>query len=312
MTWQALKKGDLIDIIAPGSAVPDDVLEAAVITVQTLGFTPRVPNNLLSPYLFHSNTDENRAEHLVQALSAKDSKAVWCLRGGYGSLRLIPSLLKASKPRRTKLFIGISDVSSIHFFLNQIWNWPSLHASLLDRVARGRVPGEIVEEMIRILRGEQSEVVFGGLKPLNDLAKSTQELEGNIRGGNLTVLQSHIGTGFRMKTKDCFLFLEDRGERGYRVDRMLEHFSQSGVLKDCRGILFGQFIEGYEPSEAGAPRIDLVPQALSRFALTHPEIPVWTGVQSGHDVQLRPLPFETPAVLHNSVLTIQTGLKVVN
>jgi muramoyltetrapeptide carboxypeptidase len=313
MSWQVLEKGDIVDIVAPGSGVAEDVLEAAKITLQTFGFNPRIPDNILDPHLFHSNSDEIRAQQLIQALSAKDSKAVWALRGGYGSLRLIPQLLEAGKPRRTKLFIGISDVTSIHWFLNQHWNWPTMHASLLDRVARGRVPQDIVQEMLDLLSGKQTHVVHKGVMPLNGAASRIggleAGLEARIRGGNLTTLQSHLGTKLNVKTKDHFLFLEDIGERGYRVDRMLEHLSQSGALRDCAGVLFGQFTESTEPDEK---KTDLVPHALKRFADLNPEIPCWSGVESGHDVRLRPLFFETSAVLQHSVLRIHSGAKVVS
>jgi muramoyltetrapeptide carboxypeptidase len=311
LTWQRLEKGDIVDIVAPGSGVPQDVLEAAKMTVQSFGFNPRIPEDILRPYLFHSHFDEARAAQLLEALSAKDSKAVWALRGGYGSLRLVPELMKARKPRRTKLFIGISDMSSVHLFLNQEWKWPSLHASLLDRVARGRVPADIVQEMKSILSGELLQVQHKNLKALNQNAESA-ELEGPLRGGNLTTLQSHIGTELSPKFRDSILFLEDIGERGYRVDRMLEHFTQSQTLKGCLGVVFGHFTECQEPSSAGEPGPDLVPKALERFAELHPDLPVWTGVESGHGERLRPLPFGTDAVLRNSVLTIQTGVKVLD
>jgi len=325
--WPKLVTGDVIDVIAPGYAVTPATVEKSIQALQELGYTPRVPKDLLAgnddtPY-FHSNTDPIRFRHLQKALFAKDSKAIWCLRGGYGSNRLIPMLAKLKAPAHNKVFIGISDVTSLHVFLNQKWQWVTLHASLLDRLAKNRLPAPVRAETLAVLRGENQQTSFS-LQPLNAAARKKKTLHGEIVGGNLTVLQSTLGTPWSVKGKGRFLFLEDTGERGYRIDRMLEHFRQANVLAACRGILFGQFIGGDEPdlSDAvdseGSRRIGIrtvppsrVTEAIERFALENPKIPVWSGIESGHGETLRPVAFGSQAqVVHkgNSIeLHVETG-----
>jgi len=308
--WNPIQTGDIIDIICPGYAVTDEVLSKSVAVIESWGYRARVPDELLKPEFFHSNSDAKRFAHLKTAITSKDSSAIWCLRGGYGSNRLIPSLAKIRRPLRSKVLIGISDITSIHSFLNQKWGWPTLHASLVDRIAKGNLPDVHLQETLRCLTGEQKTVEHK-LSALNEAAKKAVVRKGMVRGGNLTTLQSLIGTPWNPHFKNCFLFLEDLGERGYRVDRMLEHLIQAGALNGCQGVVFGHFTGGEELNADGSRGLSRVPEALQRFALYQKKIPVWQGVQSGHDIDLRPVPLQTPAVLRQGILSIQTGFQVV-
>nr|HPI41862.1 LD-carboxypeptidase [Pseudobdellovibrionaceae bacterium] len=179
---------------------------------------------------------------------------------------------------------------SLHIYLNQKWKWPSLHASLLDRLGQGKVPLDIQNQLKDLLFGKIQKVEIGGLKPMNTKAQKVKTLSGSIVGGNLTVLQSSLGTPFQVDLKKKFLFIEDLGERGYRVDRMLEHFRQAGIFKECLGLLVGEFQGGNEPQTESSK----VLQVLERFAADN-FIPVWIGVPAGHGVNQWPLFFQTEA-----------------
>ena len=303
--WQALEDGDIVDIIAPGWATEPAVVEACLKFLESWNLQGRVPKNLFKKNLIASNTDEARWAHLESALNAKDSKVIWCLRGGYGSLRLLPNLAKMKKPKSPKLVIGISDITSLHNFFNHQWQWPSLHGVLLDRMGRGRVSLPIQKEMKNLLFGKSSEVVFKKLKAVNAAAENVRSLKGLIVGGNLATLQPSLGTPWEFDLKNKFLFLEDIGERGYKLDRMLVHFEQAGKLKGCKGILLGHFTGGEEPGGGS-----YVKKALRMWA-DESKIPVFSGIESGHDVNLRPVPFMTPAKLSKETgyqLVIETGV----
>ncbi len=309
--WEKLQPGDVIDIIAPGYPTKPEIIEAGKIILQERGYIPRVPADILSPQFFHSNSDEARFAQAKKALLAKDSKAIWCLRGGYGSNRLLPELAKIKKPNRAKIFIGISDVTSLHLFLNQNWKWCTLHATLLDRLAENRIDAVLAQEIFDIINGKKHEMLFTGLKPLNARAEKTKKHQARIVGGNLTTLQCSIGTPWALKTSGEFLFLEDLGERGYRIDRMLVHLKQAGRLKNCEGILLGHFTGGDEPLSPEGTTSNRVHEALQRFADENPNLPVWSGIESGHGELLRTLPFGTPATIVQKngeiSLNVETG-----
>jgi muramoyltetrapeptide carboxypeptidase len=154
-----LKSKDKIEVIIPGYAVRKDIVRDVLLQLKKLGYQPLLPANANRGHSFHAQTDQVRFALLKKALLSKND-IVWSLRGGYGSNRLMPALAKLKKPKQKKLFIGISDVTSIHAFLNQVWKWPSLHGSLLDRIGQRSLPAKTEKELWNILLGRQDFVEF--------------------------------------------------------------------------------------------------------------------------------------------------------
>lgn len=304
--WTALKKGDTIDVVAPGFAPRPEEVEGAFRYLREQGYVPRAPKDLIENHFLHANNDSKRFLHLKQALLARDSAAVWCLRGGYGSNRLLPALSKVKKPSLVKPLIGISDISSLHVFLSQKWGWPTLHGSLLDRLGQGKVPDFVERELWDVLEARQSKIRFENLIPMNTAAQKKRRIKASVVGGNLVTLQSTIGTPWQLKTAGHFLFIEDLGERGYRVDRILEHFRQAGLFKSCRGLLIGEFLGGAEPQGPA-----LWPEVFERWAADL-KIPVLRGLPAGHGDVQRVVPLSTVARLElgaSPCLEIDSGVK---
>ena len=304
--WIPLEKGDIVDIVAPASHCAPERLNGAIRFLIDWGLKPRVPQKIFGKDVICANEDGVRFEQLMTALTAEDSKAVWCLRGGYGSNRLVPELLKKRAPKiQPKLFIGLSDITTLNLFLNQEWGWAAIHGPMLDRLGRGETKPVYLRELQRVYFGETSEIAFTKLKPLNEAARVRGEIRGPVTGGNIVTLQSSLGTKLPWETKGKILFMEEIGERGYRVDRILEHFRQAGVIDKARAIVLGDFTGGEEPD--GKSR---VPKVIRRFA-SELKIPVFSGIQSGHGAIQRPLPLGTPSVLKigesTATLTCRTG-----
>lgn len=304
--WSKLKPGDLIDIVAPGSSTSSETLEGATNAATRLGFKVRVPAGLIHAHPFHSHEDEIRFEYLKNALYAKDSKVVWCLRGGYGSNRLIPYLSKLKTPPvKAKLFIGYSDITTIHTFLQQKWKWITCHGPVFENLNPGRLKKEDLDEFVSFLTGKTKISQFQ-MKPLNAQALALKKKKTILTGGNLATLQSAIGTILSPKLTKKTLFLEDIGERGYRVDRLLEHLKQAKVLNGCEAIVFGDFTGGEEKDGGNHTQF-----ALERFA-NGIKIPVFSGLPSGHGTVNKPLFFGAPASLEGGEiahLVIQSGVK---
>ena len=304
--WNFLKENDIIDVVAPGYPSQPHEVDGARDFLLKWNLVPRIPKGLIKPHFLHANEDKERFGFLKAAIESKDSQVIWCLRGGYGSNRMIPMLAKMKKPKQPKLLIGISDISSLHSFVTQEWGWKVLHGPLLDRLGRNLVAPKYEKELHQILFGKAKEIEFKNLKPLNDTALKVKNLKSKVVGGNLTVLQSSLGTPWQIETKNSLLFVEDIGERGYRIDRMFEQFRQAGLFKQCDGIILGDFIGGEEPS-TGKNNFDKV---FKRWAADL-DIPMFQGVQAGHGVIQRPVPFNTSCVLQvkngKGQLTISTG-----
>jgi muramoyltetrapeptide carboxypeptidase len=277
----------------------------AVEVLESWGLKVRVPANTFAPHPFHSNEDQIRLELLKKALNAKDSKAVWCLRGGYGANRLLPQLWKLPAGKNPKALIGYSDITSIHTWIQQKWKWVSFHGPLLETLISGRLSFSQMEELRQVLFGEKTQLHFK-LEPLNKAAKKKTKLKAPVTGGNLVVLDSAIGTHYAAKLAGHILAIEDVGERGYRIDRMLEHLNQSGALKNCKAILFGDFSKGNEPD--GSNHVQF---AIERFASAQ-KIPCFQGLEIGHGEKNRILPFGVLAELRmgdQAQLSLMTGLR---
>jgi muramoyltetrapeptide carboxypeptidase len=298
--WSCLATGDVIDLVAPASPSPREALENGIRWIEEAGFTPRVPENIMRPDVFFAAPLSEQLAQLKAAIYS-DSKMIWSLRGGYGSMRLIPHMKKWKKPETAKIFMGFSDVTALQLFLTQEWDWPVLHGRNISAMNPDK-KGKDRNEVFDILTGKKSELVYKNLRPMNELAKKAGTIKGTVTGGNLKLLQSTIKTSFELDSRGKILFMEDVGERGYAVDRMLEQLWQAGIInRGPKALVLGDFIEGEEKDGR-----DLTGVALQRFADRAP-YPVFKGMKCGHGDVNFTLPFNTPAELSKRTLRVKTG-----
>lgn len=301
--WIRLKPGDLVDVVAPGMKARPGTVGKVRSLIRSWGLKTRFAENLRGPDLLCSNTRELRFKDLKKALLSKDSKMVWCLRGGYGSLHLLEALKVIKPPRYSKLFVGLSDITSIHGFLLQHWGWSTLHGCNADYLVSGESTKTERNRLKKVLSGVTGSLDYS-LKPLNGEALKSGNFRGSVIGGNLTSLQSSLGTAFQVDGKGAFLFFEDIGERAYRIDRILEQMNQLGLFKRTKAIIFGPFTACTEPG-GGNP----VPRLLRQFA-GRMKCPVFSGIRSGHGPGQHPLPLGTEARIFcgpRARITLKTG-----
>ncbi len=285
----------IIDIIAPGYGSKKEDIAAAERVVKKLGFIPRIPKDIFKAHPLHSHEDDYRLEHLIKALTAKDSQAIWCFKGGYGTAKLIPMLAKLKKPAKPKMLIGFSDITALHLFLNQKWGWPTLHAPVLWQLIHGKVDASSAEKVKAFLLGKHAPKF--ALKPMNEAAKNYSG-SGKIIGGNLALLQTSIGTMWQAKPKGKFLFIEEVDEHAYRVDRMLNHLKQAGLFTEVKGVLLGDFTYKTLPDEV--KKIDAL---LKEGAVDFPA-PVFRLAGIGHGDINDPLVLGAKADIRKNMLTL--------
>ena len=285
-----LQTKDIVDVIAPSSAPENSSWKKGVRILESWGLKVRVPSQMLKPHLFHSHKDENRLKFFKKAFSSS-SKAVWVMRGGYGAQKLLPYVKKTDIKK--KLFVGFSDATAIHLFLNNNKKIPSLHAPSLGDLA------SLSQKDLQLLK----ETLFGKKElsfPLNPLnSYKSQSLQAPIIGGNLTLLQSSLAVPWFQSLPSCFLFLEDTNEKPYQIDRMLYHLQFSGILKKVRAILIGSFY----PLTNSHLKNFLIP-----FSKNFKK-PILLGMPCGHGSKKAPLPLNTSAKVFISKGKAQIKIK---
>ncbi len=266
----------LVDLVAPGVDISKLDIQKAVKQVRALGFKARV--------LSHSKaTVQQKFEAFQKALYAKDSQAIWCVRGGYGCQKLLPYLLRIkAKPSLQKLFIGYSDATVLHIFFNTKWNLATLHFPVLKDLPP--LNSIYTKTFLKIIRGQDKNAycqIFNNLKVLNPKVVSGN-IYSYLTGGNMTLIQSSIGTPWQGVFKNKILFLEDVNEAPYKIDRALWQMQNAKIFKGIKALVLGSFL----------PKTASTLCVFKAFALQC-TFPVITGVPCGHGKKKHALPFNT-------------------
>ena len=237
----ALRPTDRVAIISPSGNVEAKRVKGAVAALARWCYAPVVGKYTLGKHrswgaVLTGGTDEERLADLRWAIADPSIKAIFCSRGGYGTVRLLDRIdvnLVRSNP---KWLIGFSDISALH----ALWHRAgvmSMHASMAKQLTDFGTEGEVSEAMHTIVSGGTLPPYHIEAHPFNHCG----EAEGMIVGGNLAVLSALIGTDYNLLKPDTILFLEDVGEEIYRVERLLYQLRLTGVLQGLRGLIVGQF-----------------------------------------------------------------------
>jgi muramoyltetrapeptide carboxypeptidase len=229
-----LKQGDSIAVVATARFVDIKVLAFAEQLFNSWGLKPKRGVNLLNQDFNFAGTDSERKKDLQWAFDDRSIKAIFCFRGGYGSVRILEGLENSNLKKGLKWIIGFSDVTALHNYMNSQCSTASLHATM---------PINYKENTTNALHSLK-EFLFNKKINYSFEANSNNKL-GNcvapIVGGNLAILQSLSGTKYDISTKGKILFLEDVDEYLYNIDRMLWTLKLSGKLAHLSGIIVGKF-----------------------------------------------------------------------
>jgi muramoyltetrapeptide carboxypeptidase len=242
---RALAAGARVALVAPAGPVTAERIDRAVAQCQGLGLEARVAPSALQRRGFLAGTDEQRLRDLQSALDDGAVDAIWALRGGYGSMRIINQVDWTSLKRRPKPYIGFSDNTAIHCALQQqrIVSFHGPHAG-------GDFPTE-TESAFRCVLFQSAAAGVLPLRAQDPVPRPLRagSVEAPLYGGNLALLAALCGTALSPRARGCILFLEDVGEPAYRVDRMLVQLRQAGALDGVVGLALGRFTECDEQDE---------------------------------------------------------------
>jgi muramoyltetrapeptide carboxypeptidase len=258
-----LVPGNRIALVAPaGPVLERDDLTRAQELCRALDYEPVLAQNAYKRYGYLAGTDDERLSDLNAAFQDPAIDAVWCIRGGYGSLRLLDRVDFAAIARRPKALIGFSDITTLLNAVTRCTGVVTFHGP----VARAAMPGFSRRHLSRVLtlpqpaarldRLDLPEQVPAPQGRIVTLAGGTAE--GPLIGGNLTLLHCLVGTPYFPEFDGALLFLEDVGEDLYRVDRILAHFRTLGILRQLAGAIIGRFTQMDRATSDGALGFDEV------------------------------------------------------
>ncbi len=231
-----LKSGDTISIVAPSGVLNnfDNKITKAINIFKSWGLNVVIGNHIFDKNGHFAGTDKNREKDFQKALDNKNIKAIWCARGGYGAVRIIDNLNFDSYLKNPKWIIGFSDITVIHNKLNLL-NSESIHAMMITGFDDIDQNNDSLSKLKNVLFGDNLSYSINSNKK-NKTGKS----EGILVGGNLTLIQSTIGSKTELKMKDKILFIEEIGEYAYHIDRMLHSLKRADYFENCKGLIVGQ------------------------------------------------------------------------
>lgn len=239
-----LKKGDTIALISPASS-PDDLsrIEKSVSYFEKLGFNVEVGKNVGKYFGYLAGTDEQRASDLNEMFIRKDINAIICIRGGYGSPRILDKINYSVIEKNPKIFVGYSDITSLQMAILKKCKLVTFAGPMAAVDFWNEVSPYTEEIFWKIVsgRGKPGKIKF----PDSHLLVSTfkKKVEGKIIGGNLALFVSLLGTKYLPSLKDKILLLEEIGEKPYRVDRMLNQIRLSGAYNQIAAVVLGAFTD---------------------------------------------------------------------
>ena len=278
-----LRPGDAVRVIAPASPVPRQDFEAGA---ALLGARYRLrydPGTLFRATGYLAGSDEVRVEELHAALRDPEAKAVVLARGGYGILRLLPYLDAAILRANPKPIVGFSDATALLAWAAGV-GVASVHGPVITQLHR--LPEEDRTALFGLLEGPGPGLLLSDLD-----APVPGRVQGPLIGGNLEVFSRLLGTPHLPDLAGAVLFLEDLGERPYRVDRLLTHLDLAGIFGAVAAVVVGDFSGCKERPDSGVaspPIEEVLLERLGRLA-----IPVAFGGKVGHGDRNVALPYGT-------------------
>lgn len=234
ITPKSLQQGDTVAIVSTARKITKEELQPALQLLKSWGLKAVLGKTIGTEENQFAGSDELRAADFQQMLDDPNIKAIWCARGGYGTVRIIDKLDFSSFTKIPKWIIGYSDVTVLHSHIHNL-GVETLHAQMCLEIENKTE--EARESIRKVLFGEEYTLGFSGSGAAINTA--TQIVEGKLIGGNLSVLYSLVGSASEMKTEGKILFIEDLDEMLYHIDRMMMNLKRSGYLKNLKALVIG-------------------------------------------------------------------------
>uniref|UniRef100_A0A7C3UXL4 LD-carboxypeptidase n=1 Tax=Desulfobacca acetoxidans TaxID=60893 RepID=A0A7C3UXL4_9BACT len=287
-----LAPGDTVAAVAPASPISREAWEAGLKIVESWGFRVVFSPEIFTARSWGQAADRQAARRFQEIWENPEAKAVIAVRGGYGSLKILPYLDLNRLARHPKRLVGFSDLTNLLLTLHQRLGWVTFHGPTLAHLAE--VTPAARESWRHWLAAPGPEkFALSGLSVLH-----SGQAAGPLSGGNLTTLCHLLGTPYAPRFAGSLLFLEDHNEALYRLDRLAHHLLFSGALDGVQGILLGSFTGGASQAHA---------EEVLALAFKPLGVPVAAGLPVGHQPENHTLPLGARARLDTAAATLVFG-----
>ena len=275
-----LNTGDLIGLVSPASRIDDSAISTATALIKRMGYRVKTGKHAFDQHFQFAGTDQVRAADFQAMLDDPEVKMILCTRGGYGMVRIIDQLDFSRFLENPKWIAGYSDITIIHNHLTTLFGIESIHGIMPYNFPEC---GAVCSAIDRLFQ------VAGGKKPAYRLPAHEFNVsgmaEGVLVGGNISIITSLFGSVSELQTEGRILFLEEVGERLYRLDRMMHTLKRSGKLNGLAGLIIGGLTEMIDSTEG----FGLTADEIVKDAIGEVNYPVCFGFPAGHITDNYPL-----------------------
>ena len=264
---RCLMPGDTVGIAAPAGPFDPTKFMKGKAVLESMGFRTFFDEGIFQKHGFFAGTDVQRADQVNRLFADPAVQAVICARGGYGSMRILRFLDFKIIQNNPKIFVGFSDISVLLFVLHARCSLVTFHGPVVTTLAN--TDEQTIAAMLKVMTADK---IFD-LKPEKGIALKPGVCSGVVVGGNLTTLCHLAGTPYTPNFNGKILFLEDRGEAPYRIDRMLTQMKLAGCFEGLKGLFLGSF-------EACGKLDDIF--RIVQEVFNDVNIPILSGFEIGH------------------------------
>lgn len=269
---EGLRRGDRVRLVAPASPFDRGLFRAGCRVLEGLGLVPVVSRHEFAREGFLAGTDRRRADDLHAALREEDTRAVWCIRGGYGTARLLPLLNLPRLRRHPKLLVGFSDITALLAQLARPGGFVAIHGPVVTQLSKLPATDLRWLEALLFKAGAPRQLPLGRTRTL-----VPGKTEGRLAAANLSILASLAGTCFAPDLAGAVLCIEDANEVAYRLDRLFWQVVSAGLLQRVRGVVLGELV-GCKPEGPGR----YAARRVLERAVAALGIPAISGAAFGH------------------------------
>lgn len=288
-----LYPGATLGVIAPAGHGSSEAAAAGIAWLETQGFKVELGQNALAEWGYLAGQDRARADDLHRMFASPQIDGIVCLRGGYGTMRLLDLLDYELIKAHPKVFVGYSDITALHTVFSERAGLVTFHGPMAASDMSGEIPEYTVHALLAAVTGD---AVLGPIDNPPDTSSpafiAPGTARGRLTGGNLSVLCATLGTPYEIDTTNKILCLEDVGEAPYRIDRLLTQLLLAGKLQASAGIVLGVFSGCEDDEGSGFTLAEVLQNRLAGL-----KVPILTNLYFGHTTNKTTLPFGVMAEL---------------